>query len=136
MADYAILMLLNGYLVSVPVKDLSDIDSIGQELIEIGYKKPRFQETFNPVEGIVVKREKHDKQTKTGKDMWRFYIKEGDGTGAEHMIIAFDPTEFKKGDKVLVSMGQYGKQAKHVTDGEDWEDSDTPVQRSMDDIPF
>jgi hypothetical protein len=128
--------LKDGWLVGVGVQTLEDIAASQAWMLENGFKRARFQEAFEPVDGVVVKREKHDKQTKTGKDMWRFYIREGDGTGAEHLVIAFDPTEFKKGDKVNVSMGSFGKQAKHITDGADWDEEPALQPRDMDDIPF
>lgn len=138
MADYFYAMLKDGVLVMLPAKDIHNLKAEVEQLKELGYKLPRFSEQFEPVDGIVVRRELHDKKTKTGKAMYRFFVKEGDGTGAEHMVIAFDPTEFKRGDRVTVSMGAYGKQAKYITNGEDWDDDNTessaPV--NMDDIPF
>lgn len=138
MADYFYAMLKDGILVMLPAKDIHNIKAEVEQLKEMGYKLPRFSEQFNPVNGIVVRRELHDKKTKTGKEMYRFFVREGDGTGVEHMVIAFDPSEFKKGDRVTVSMGAYGKQAKHITDGEEWDDDDNdqPIQHNLEDIPF
>lgn len=135
MAEYMIFGLHDGWLIGIPFSSLEEVYQEIEWMEGRGFKKPRFQETFTPVDCVVVKREKHDKQTKTGKDMWRFYCREGDGTGTEHLVIAFDPTEFKKGDKVTVSMGSFGKQAKHKTDGADW-DEDVKTTPDLDDIPF
>jgi hypothetical protein len=135
-ADYAILMLKDGYLVSIPVKSLQDIETVGKELEEAGFKKPRFPEAFTPVNATIYKMELHDKQTKTGKPMYRFYAKE-DITGTEHMVIAFDETAFVKHDRVVISMGNYGKQAKRIG-ATGWDDDgEEPLQpRANDDIPF
>lgn len=138
MADMFIFGLYNGWLVGVSVDTIEDIAAETAWMLENGFKQPRFSEAFTPVEAVVTKREKHDKQTRTGKDMWRFYCAEGDGTGKEHMVVAFDPAAFKKGDKVIVSMGSYGKEAKRA--GEDGWETDSPDQggapRNLEDIPF
>jgi len=135
-ADYAILMLKDGYLVSIPVKSLQDVEFVGKELEDAGFKKPRFSEAFTPVNATIFKMELHDKQTKTGKPMYRFYAKE-DITGTDHMIIAFDETAFVKHDRVVVSMGNYGKQAKRIgAAGWDDEDNTDDNGSSQKEIPF
>jgi hypothetical protein len=136
MADYALLMLYKGYLVSIPIKGVQELERTAEELKELGFKQPRFAETFSPVNGEVVRMEMHDKKTKTGKDMFRFFVKE-DGNNTEHVIIAFEKNAFKRGERVTVSMGQYGKQAASLEDAgwdsDDDPDDDTP--RNLD-LPF
>lgn len=136
MADMFVFGLYNGWLVGVAVDTVEEIANETAWMLDHGFKKPRFQEAFTPVDGVVTRREMHDKKTKTGKDMWRFFIGEGDGTGTEHMVIAFDPTAFKRGDEVTVSMGQYGKEAKR-RGGDDWDDGTAGyAPATTDDIPF
>lgn len=114
MPDMFIFGLYNGWLVGVSVDTIDDIAAESAWMLENGFKQPRFQEAFTPVDAVVVKREMHDKKTKTGRDMWRFYCNEGDGSGKEHMVIAFDEEAFKRGDKVIITMGSYGKEAKRA----------------------
>lgn len=138
MPDYFYAMLKDGVLVMLPAKDIHNIKAEVEQLKEMGYKLPRFSEQFTPVKGHVVRMELHDKKTKTGKEMYRFYVKEL-GAETEHMVIAFEKTAFPKGALVIVSMGNYGKQAVLANAGWDEEGDDEDKVGNLindDDIPY